>query len=302
MTKFVRLLLAAIGCCTGCSKSNVMTPLEFTREFADAMRQSHPGLSVVIVNDLELKIKSADGRSSTAFLNNAYDMCKLDPKAKADVIRKFITADLETINNPRDGVDRQGIVPVIKDRPWLAETRQALRSRGVEKIPQHVYEDFSPELIVLYAEDSPKNIRYLEPADLEQAKIDRTELRKLACDNLKRLLPKIESHGTNGFYMLTAGGDYEASLLLLDSIWSGGQIKVDGDFVVGIPTRDLLLVTGSRNSQGIEKLKQMASEASSRGAYRLTEKIFVYRDGKFSEFAVDAGSKSAANRDRTPFR
>jgi uncharacterized protein YtpQ (UPF0354 family) len=83
--------------------------------------------------------------------------------------------------------------------------------------------------------------------------------------------------------MLTAGGDYEASLLLLDSIWSGGEMELKGEMVVAIPTRDLLLVTGSKDPEGIEKVKRMVKEASS-GAYRLTQKLFVYRSGRFEEF------------------
>ena len=167
--------------------------------------------------------------------------------------------------------------------------------RGAKEVPEHVYEDFSPDLIILYAEDSPKNIRYLGPKDLELAKIQRPELRALACANLKRLLPKIERHGTNGLYMITAGGDYEASLLLLDSIWSGGEMDVKGEVVVAIPTRDLLLVTGSQNPQGIEKMKQMVKEASTSGSYRLTQKLFVYRSGRFGEFtSAQHGAANAA--------
>jgi len=114
--------------------------------------------------------------------------------------------------------------------------------------------------------------------------IEPGELRSLACENLKRLLPKIEYHGTNGLYMVTAGGNYEASLLLLDSIWHGGQMEVQGDIVVAIPTRDLLLVTGSKDARGIEKVKQMVKKATSRGAYRLIPQLFVYRNGKFEEY------------------
>ena len=131
----------------------------------------------------------------------------------------MLPASIETFGIVQDGVDRTRIVPVIKDRSWLEETRQALLSRGAKESPEHVYEDFGQELIILYAEDSPKNIRYLGPKDLELAKVERSELKALACENLKRLLPKIERHGTGGVYMVTAGGDYEASLLLLDSIW-----------------------------------------------------------------------------------
>jgi uncharacterized protein YtpQ (UPF0354 family) len=119
---------------------------------------------------------------------------------------------------------------------------------------------------------------------LEKAHIDRKELRGLACENLKRLLPKIERSGTNGLYMFTAGGDYEASLLLLDSVWSDVQKDVRGDVVVAIPTRDLLLVTGSQDTQGIEKVKQLVHKASVEGSYRLATKLFVFHDGRLEEF------------------
>jgi len=295
MKRLFQILLAAVGLSSGCSRTDILTPREFTGEFAAALKKTSPGLTVAIVKNLELKVTSVDGRDSTSFLDNAYDVYTQDPTAKADVIRRFVAAGLETLGSIRDGVDRTRIVPVIKDRPWLEETRQALLSRGATEVPEHVYEDFSPDLIILYAEDSPKNIRYLRPKDLELAKIERSELRSLACENLKRLLPKIERHGTNGLYMVGAGGDYEASLLLLDSMWSDGQIDVKGDLVVAIPTRDLLLVTGSRDVQGIEKMKQMVKEASTSGSYRLTQKLFVHRNGKFDEFSGNAEPDGAAS-------
>jgi uncharacterized protein YtpQ (UPF0354 family) len=295
MKRFIQLLLASLWLFSGCSQSAVVSPREFTGEFAKALRQANPELKVAVVKDLELSLTTADGRESTSFLDNAYDTYKQDPEAKADVIKRFVAASLEGIVLVRDEIDRTRIVPIIKDRPWLEETRQALLSRGVKEAPEHVYEDFSSDLIILYAEDSPKNIRYLGPKDLELAKIQRSELRALASENLTRLLPKIERHGTNGLYMITSGGDYEASLLVLDSIWSSGQMDVNGDVVIAIPTRDLLLVTGSRNEQGIAKIRQMAREASTGGSYRLTQKLFVYRSGKFTEFKDNVELGGAAN-------
>jgi uncharacterized protein YtpQ (UPF0354 family) len=283
MNRLLYSVLAAVGLSAGCSKSNVVSPAQFTHEFAEALRQAKPDLKIAAVRDLELSITTSDGRPSTSFLNNAYDLYKQNPQAKADVINRFVASGLETIDGIRGGVDRTHIVPVIKDRPWLAETRQTLLSRGAKELPEQLYEDFSPDLVILYAEDSPKNIRYLGPRDLELAKIDRKGLRTLACGNLMRLLPKIERHGSNGLYMITAGGDYEASLLLLDTIWTDIQKDVQGEVVVAIPTRDLLLVTGSQSPQGLEKMKQAVQRASN-GSYRLTPKLFVHRNGQFVEF------------------
>jgi uncharacterized protein YtpQ (UPF0354 family) len=288
MKRVTAILLAIVALCYASSALDVMSPKEFTRDFADALGKAKPELKVVSVGDLELKVTFADGHSSTSFLDNAYDMYKQDPKTKAAVIQRFIASAVETTDGVPKKVDRARIVPVIKDRPWLEETRKGLASRGTKEaeIPKYVFEDFSPDLIIVYAEDSPKNMRYLCPKNLEEAKISRTGLRSLAIENLKRLLPNIECRGGKGLYMITAGGDYDASVLLFDSIWSGKQMEVKGDFVVAVPTRDLLLVTGSEDLDGIEKVKSMVEQAWTAGSYKLTQKLFVYRNGKFNEFTA----------------
>lgn len=207
MRRLIQTTLVVLGLCSGCSGTDILSPTQFTTEFAEALRKSSPGLKVEIVKDMELKVTTTDGRESTSFLDNAYDTYKQDPKSKNDVVRRFVAASLETIANMQtsEELDRTRIVPVIKDRPWLEETRKVLMSRGAKEVPENVYEELNSDLIIVYAEDSPKNIRYFAPGDLEKAHIDRKELRGLAIENLKRLLPKIERLGTNGLYMLSAG-------------------------------------------------------------------------------------------------
>lgn len=290
MKRFTQILIAALGLCSGCSRTDVLSPSKFTSEFSDALRQASPELKVDVVQDLELKVTTSDGSTTTAFLNNAYDLYKRDPKSKDEVIQKYVAASLETIASlkaPED-LDRTRIVPVIKDKPWLEDIQKSMEERGAKGPMENVHEELNSDLIIVYAEDSPQNIRYFTPKDLEKAGIDPKDLRGLACENLKRLLPKIERYGTNGAYMLTAGGNYEASLLLLDSVWSDIQKDVQGDIVVAIPTRDVLLVTGSDDREGLEKMRQTVQKISKKSAYKLTTKLFVRRDGKFVEFTGDA--------------
>jgi uncharacterized protein YtpQ (UPF0354 family) len=116
---------------------------------------------------------------------------------------------------------------------------------------------------------------------------DRAQLRDLALGNLNRMLPKIEMRqGADHIFLIEAGGNYEASLLLADGIWSSGQIAVDGDIVAAVPDRSALLVTGSRNRDGVARLRKMAAELAI-GPYALTPSLFVYRDGKFVKFDSD---------------
>ena len=284
MKRLIRSLLAVIGL-SGCTKSVELSPAEFTREFADALRHENPELKIEAAKDLELTITTSDGHAITSFLHNAYNLYRQDPATKSEVMKKFIQAGNETLRTlRRQGVDAARIVPVVKDRSWLDEVRQGMSNPDVRELPNWIHDDLNGELVVFYAEDSPQNIRYLEAKDLAGANIAQDNLRQLACENLMRLLPKIERHGSNGVFMITAGGDYEASLLLIESIWADLGKLVDGDVVVAIPTRDLLLVTGSHNAAGIRNVRELADKAFKEGSYRLTTKLFTFRQGKLVEF------------------
>jgi uncharacterized protein YtpQ (UPF0354 family) len=110
---------------------------------------------------------------------------------------------------------------------------------------------------------------------------DRKKLHDAAIANLEHILPKIQLEaGSNGNFLIRAGGSYEASLLLVDGLWSSGQIKVDGDIVAAVPARDVLLITGSRNEASVARLRELAIKFAT-GPYALTSALFVYRGGKF---------------------
>jgi len=147
---------------------------------------------------------------------------------------------------------------------------------------QLLTEPFNSELTIVYAEDRPSSIRFLMTRDDVG---DHAKLRDLALGNLKHLLPKIEMRALPyGTFVISTGGNYEASLLLADSIWSDGQIKVDGDIVVAVPLEDALLITGSNNPAGIMRLRALAADLAA-GPYGLTASLFVYRGGKWLKFA-----------------
>ena len=181
------------------------------------------------------------------------------------------------IKNWKGNVKKSGFLP--SERQWLTDLHNTLKGDGVGKPPEFLVDDFNDELIVVYAEDDPNRTRYLTSDEIQ---MDRAELRKLALANLEQLPPKIEMRNhDNVFSIMSAGGDYEASLLLFDHIWSGGQIKVDGDIVVAVPARDVLLITGSKNRKGLQVVRAMAADMMAKASHRLTDTLFVYRDGRF---------------------
>ena len=67
-------------------------------------------------------------------------------------------------------------------------------------------------------------------------------------------------------------------------MWATGNFNVEGETVVAVPSRDLLLVTGSRDSDGLQRLRTLADKTVQEGSYHLTAQFFVRRDGKWLPF------------------
>jgi uncharacterized protein YtpQ (UPF0354 family) len=162
--------------------------------------------------------------------------------------------------------------------------KRTAKARGAGAAAEQVIEELNEDLVIVYAEDTPQNIRYFGPDDLQKADVQKDKLRALAVENLRRILPP--PHAVNGplVSMLTAGSDYVPSLLLLDEIWNADKLGVEGEIVIAIPTRDVLLFTGSNNKEGVKKLRELAKKTAADGPYSLTDRLFVYRGGKFERF------------------
>lgn len=262
--------------------SAVLSPEAFTEEFRAALAAALPDATITVEEPLHLAIKPAQDEMARAFLNNAYDEYSGNPGAKADVIARYVASFAETTKGSGP-LNPQQIVPVIKDRAWSKEMQRSAKASGVARPVEQVIEELNEDLVIVYAEDTPQNIRYFPPADLQEAGVQKDKLRALAISNLRRLVPSPEAVNGPLISMMT-GGDYIPSLLLFDELWSADKLNVQGEIVIAIPTRDVLLFTGSNNKEGVKKLREVARKAHADGPYSLTDRLFVYRAGKFQRF------------------
>jgi uncharacterized protein YtpQ (UPF0354 family) len=267
----------------GCSRDATLSPAAFTRLYSAELQKVVPLSRIRISGEMELRVTDVAGKEQVVFLNNCYDEYRANPAGQAAVIARYVAA-FRSPEIYKDEIDPARIVPIVKDRAWMAEVRKGVQGRVTGPMSEHVFEPLNEQLTIVYAEDSPKNIRYLSPDMLVAAKIPRETLRALAIANLRRIVPKIEVQGGNGVFMIIAGGDFEACLLLFDDLWQGRQMDVRGDYVVAIPSRDMLLVTGSQHPEGIQKVREVAAKTAAQASYRLTPELFVYRGGRFVKF------------------
>jgi hypothetical protein len=279
MLKRVLVVVAAMIVLAGALRAEDLSPQAFTEAFAAAVVKAEPSAKVTVMGELRTDTRNAKGETTTSDLRNAYNVYRLHPQDLNDILAKYagLLIEILHVGDAPPPVDRARIVPVIKTQRWLDGVLQEMTTP--ERQP--LTEPYNSELIVAYAEDRPSSIRYLNGHDDVG---DRAKLHDLALSNLHRLLAKIDMRpGGDGIFLVEAGGDYEASLLLADNIWSSGQFQVDGDIVVAVPAKNALFVTGSRNRTGLKRLRALAAEIAA-APYGLTPALFVYRDGKFKVF------------------
>lgn len=239
--------------------SALLTPIQFTEEFAASLRRGLGNRRVEIVPPFELKLTDELGKESSCFTDNAYGLYLSSPEQNSEFIQKFTAGVLETRVRNEEPIDPKRIVPVLKGKSWGDQSNQGLTMRGKKPL-EYVSESYNDELTIFYAEDHPKSVRYLSDSDLEKLQLQKSELRQLSCANLKRLLPVPEIERRDDTFRVMAGGDYDASLLLLEDVWRDDKIQIAGEMVVAVPSRDMLLVVGSHDSQAVQWLKRTAQE------------------------------------------
>lgn len=187
VTRYLLGLLLGIVVLSTVALADVMVPSVFTQEFARALAKAMPSASVKVTGDMQVTVKAASGREWGVFLGNTYQDYKRDPGLFDEIVQAYAARLTQPPANEAK-LDRSRIVPVIKDRKWLADLHTSLKAKGVEQ--EHLSESFNNELVIVYAQDDPNRMRYLTTGD--GVGIAREELKTLAVTNLKRLLPKIE--------------------------------------------------------------------------------------------------------------
>jgi uncharacterized protein YtpQ (UPF0354 family) len=221
-------------------------------QFIGELQKALPGIGVEPSPNsvLTLKVKAQGRESITCFLDNLWANSQgADGDARLEQLSNHVQGIVETLTDTCDA-RMTNIVPAVKDQQYL----------NFGDASRMMYEHLAGDLYMIYCIDSPKSITSLSKEDFGTLGIDEDRLRTLAMENLRRILPPIERHGTGPWFLLTAGGDYVASILLLDEVWDELQICVDGDVVAVAPTRDVLLFTGSASAEGIQAIRQKAEE------------------------------------------
>src|SRR5262245_49400034 len=150
--------------------------------------------------------------------------------------------------------------------------------------PSAVREECFGDLTVVYTFGPDFGRRVVTHADLNHLQLHPRMLRQTAFQHLEVLASRAEFHGQPPALMLSFEG-LESSLLLASDFWARLEGAVPGELIVGVPSRDCVVVTGSRSGPGLEKAKRCVERVFFAGGDHLISRgLLVRRGGAWEPF------------------
>jgi hypothetical protein len=139
---------------------------------------------------------------------------------------------------------------------------------------------------VAYLVDRGDHYVNVSQSDLQRAGLTLEQLHQAAVRNLAARIeaqPGVALHPQGAFFGLTMGGDFEASLVLVDALWDGPlKQHTPNGAMVAIPARDVCAFCDARSAEGIAALKQVVQRVTRGGDHLLSERLFLRKDGRWT--------------------
>jgi len=145
-----------------------------------------------------------------------------------------------------------------------------------------VVRDLQNGLVVAYLVDEGKSFSYVQHKHLIAAGLEEDQLHELGVENLAMIAKnQLRVSSYDGYFVATAGGNFEASLILVDRIWTHAfRSYVAGQYAVAIPAGDILAFGDANSDQtrrGFERLFTRAR--NSRLDHPITNTVYL-RSGR----------------------
>jgi|GEM_PF-2091314 uncharacterized protein YtpQ (UPF0354 family) len=135
---------------------------------------------------------------------------------------------------------------------------------------------FGADIIIMYAYDMGSYFEIVSNSELKRLGMTAQVLHKVALANLDGLNLAIRANENGRVRMLTAEGDFEATLLLLPYVWDSVASMVCGDVVAVIPARDLIFFTGSEDREGLSEMRSLTSKMLEQANKPLSRHFFIH--------------------------
>ena len=256
----------------------------FTQRYVKAVTTKPEVVSAQIKGRLEVEMTYSGGGTSTAYLDNAYMNYLSDPEELDVIIEAYISALTKSSSDAKANIDKANIFPVIKDSGYINHITELMSEDGEGELP-FFYEKLNNVLYILYAIDTPSSIKFMPKEDIANLDVKEEELRNLSMSNLMNAIESLQIKGDpSTISMVVADGTYEASFLIYDELWTKETFPVKGDIVVYVPSRDVVIVTGSEDADSLATVKGIVHNPENKWPHAVTNIGFIRKENKWVKF------------------
>jgi uncharacterized protein YtpQ (UPF0354 family) len=226
---------------------------EFVLLYCKLLQDRLPGIELTHELPMTIKVHHRADNPATVYLDNLWRQIRGGGDGGSELIDRHLNMAVSS-GQVAPQFEMRQIVPSVKDSEYLDHLNS-------DSVSEHLVAD----LWIVYVVDWPDKTVGFAKSEMETLKIRAEDLRQLAVQNLKCILPQVECHGEGPWFFLKADGTYEASLLLLEDLWEQLDSLVDGDLVAVAPSRDVLLFTGSSSREGLTAIRSKAAQITTNG-------------------------------------
>lgn len=167
----------------------------------------------------------------------------------------------------------------------IAYLKAAVPLAGAEEVTlsradSPVLRPLGDELLIAYAVDVGASYQLVQYRHLDDERVSEEQLHEVGIHNLLTIASErdLRVQPYQNIYAVLMGGDFEASLILLDQLWEH-QFRqfVAGEYAIAVPARDILAFCDSTSSRGLAELRQLIERVHATGDHPLSNRINVRR-------------------------
>ena len=259
---------------------------EFTNHFLKQAKATLKDTEFSYVRPLQIYSKNVNGFELNVFLDNSYAQYVSSPNN----LQQITNSHLESIKSSQELLangNGKSIFAVIKSNSYLTAVQKQLQQAGLgDKDIPFVYRKLNDDLLVFYVFDATNGVRMITKKDLSGIGVDEKSIDQIALSNLSKHFenkkPQIKRLGNfenAKIYTVAIDQFYESSSLLIKQYWTSKNFDVQGDIVTFVPSRDLVIVTGSQDKEGLRIAAYLAQKAFNELGYAISPNGYLFENG-----------------------
>ena len=244
------------------SKQSPLSKDEFGQTVAARIKKAgEPGSVTYVSEDFRIDIEDEDELVQQFNLENVYqEYCARRVEEQEMMVSKIVqTALVRHRTIPEDWEDVQpDVMPAVRNRATFEMLSLEQRSQGKPALTDLPSLGVGDHLLALLVYDMPESTQTIPGQQLQDWGVSFYEAMEVAKENLAAIEMSVSKAG-DGFYAVMTGDSYDSSrLLLLDLL---PQLEIQGEPIAMVPHRDVLLITGTEDLDGLAMMAQFAEAA-----------------------------------------